>query len=90
MIIFLTPVATALTRKVPPYPVIAIGATISAVSVFALAFSTTVAASVVFIVLLSIGEALWSPRLYEYTATIAPPGREANYAHRLLSADGSA
>lgn len=79
MIIFLTPVATALTRKFPPYPVIAIGATISAVSVFSLAFSTTVAASVVFIVLLSIGEALWSPRLYEYTATIAPPGREASY-----------
>jgi hypothetical protein len=79
MIIVLTPVATALTRRYPPYPVIAIGATITAVSVLAMAFSTTVAASVVFIVLLSIGEALWSPRLYEYTATIAPRGREASY-----------
>jgi MFS family permease len=48
-------------------------------SVFAMAASTTVTASVVFIVLLSLGEALWSPRLYEYTARIAPPGREASY-----------
>lgn len=32
-----------------------------------------------FIVLLSIGEALWSPRLYEYAAAIAPKGQEASY-----------
>ncbi len=79
MIILLTPVATAFTRRYPPYPVIVIGAFISALSVGAMAVSTTVTASVVFIVTLSIGEALWSPRLYEYTATIAPPGREASY-----------
>jgi dipeptide/tripeptide permease len=59
----------------PKYSLRAFGA----LSVFAMAFSTTVAASVVFIVTLSIGEALWSPRLYEYTATIAPRGREASY-----------
>jgi dipeptide/tripeptide permease len=79
MIIFLTPVVTVLTRHLRPYPVIVGGALISALSVFFLAFSTTVEASVAFIVTLSIGEALWSPRLYEYTATIAPPGREASY-----------
>lgn len=28
---------------------------------------------------LSLGEALWSPGLYEYTAMIAPRGREASY-----------
>lgn len=32
-----------------------------------------------FTVGLSIGEALWSPRLYEYAAAIAPKGREASY-----------
>lgn len=32
-----------------------------------------------FIVLLSLGEALWSPRLYEYAAAIAPKGHEASY-----------
>lgn len=79
MIIALTPFATMVTRRYRPYPVITIGAIITALSVFALAFSTTVTASVVFIVTLSIGEMLWSPRLYEYTATIAPRGREASY-----------
>ncbi|MFN7143900.1 MAG: MFS transporter [Myxococcota bacterium] len=79
MIIFLTPIATALTRHLPLFPVIVTGAFLSAISVFAMAFSTTITASVVFIVILSIGEALWSPRLYEYTATIAPPGRESSY-----------
>lgn len=79
MIIVLTPIVTAFTRRHRPYPVIVIGATVSAISVFAMAFSTTVTASVIFIVTLSLGEALWSPRLYEYTATIAPRGREASY-----------
>jgi MFS family permease len=32
-----------------------------------------------FTVFLSIGEALWSPRLYEYAAAIAPKGQEASY-----------
>jgi len=32
-----------------------------------------------FTILLSLGEALWSPRLYEYSAAIAPRGQEASY-----------
>ena len=32
-----------------------------------------------FTVLLSVGEAIWSPRLYEYAAAIAPHGQEASY-----------
>ncbi len=31
------------------------------------------------IVFFSIGEMIWSPRLYEYTAAVAPEGREASY-----------
>jgi MFS family permease len=33
-----------------------------------------------FVVLLSIGEAFYSPRVYEYAAAIAPKGQEASYA----------
>jgi MFS family permease len=36
-------------------------------------------ATFLFVVLLSVGEALWSPRLYEYSAAIAPKGQEASY-----------
>lgn len=32
-----------------------------------------------FVFVLSVGEALWSPRLYEYVAMMAPKGREASY-----------
>jgi len=31
------------------------------------------------ILFFSIGEMIWSPRLYEYTAAVAPEGREASY-----------
>lgn len=79
MVIVLTPFATLLTRQFKPYPVIVAGALVSALSVFAMAFSTSVTASLVFIVALSIGEVVWSPRLYEYTATVAPRGRESSY-----------
>lgn len=33
----------------------------------------------IFVVLLSLGEALYSPRVYEYAAAIAPKGQEASY-----------
>ena len=32
-----------------------------------------------FAVFFSVGEAIWSPRVYEYTAAIAPKGQEASY-----------
>jgi dipeptide/tripeptide permease len=79
MIIALTPVVTALTRHRSAYSVIVWGAFITTASVFFLALSTTVTASVLFIVTLSLGEALWSPRLYEFTARVAPKGREGTY-----------
>jgi hypothetical protein len=34
----------------------------------------------IFVVLLSIGEAFYSPRVYEYAASIAPKGQEASYS----------
>jgi MFS family permease len=33
----------------------------------------------IFVVLLSFGEAFYSPRVYEYAAAIAPKGQEASY-----------
>ena len=34
---------------------------------------------IVFIIIFTIGEALWSPRLMQFTAEIAPKGKEASY-----------
>jgi dipeptide/tripeptide permease len=79
IVIVLTPFVTALTRKKSPFVCIVGGGILSALSVFFMAMSTSVAASLGFIVLLSLGETIWSPRLYEYTSIIAPKGREASY-----------
>ena len=36
--------------------------------------------TVIFVIFLSIGEAFYSPRVYEYAASIAPKGQEASYS----------
>lgn len=47
--------------------------------IFVLVASPSFAISCAFVVLLSLGEALISPRLNEYAASIAPLGREGTY-----------
>jgi len=80
LIIVTLPPITAFTMHIDAYSMILVGSWVSAASVFVLViFPTTYVSAVVFIVILSIGEALWSPRLYEYTAMIAPKGREGVY-----------
>jgi len=79
LIIFLAPLGTALTRGLQPLQVLLVGAFISALSPFALVFGSSMPYQLAMILLLTVGEALWSPRLYEYTVTIAPRGRESTY-----------
>jgi MFS family permease len=79
IIIFLVPVMTAVTSRMSGYKVIVVGSFVSAASVFLLGLGEAIAFVVAFQVVLSLGEALYSPRLYDYTASIAPPGKEASY-----------
>lgn len=79
LVIVLTPFVTAFTKKLSAFWCIVAGSFISGSSVFFLVFSSAFEAQVAFVAVLSIGECLWSPRLYEYTATVAAPGREASY-----------
>jgi len=79
MIIVLVPLITAGTREVDPLLMIHHGAYVSAASVFFLVLSTSVWACVAFVVVLSIGEAIWSPRLYDYTMKMCSEGREGTY-----------
>lgn len=65
------------------------GAMISCLSLFTLALpwqlfpgdmaSAHYLMSALCMVILSVGEVIWSPKLYEYTAAIAPPGQEGTY-----------
>jgi hypothetical protein len=56
---------------------------ISACSLFVLAVPTfgeaTYITSIIALVVLTVGEVIWSPRLNEYTAAIAPKGQEGTY-----------
>lgn len=65
------------------YSMLVYGAIISALSLFIQAIPShgqqTIYISVVALVVLSIGELIWSPRLTEYTAAIAPEGQEGVY-----------
>ena len=79
LIIFLVPLATPLSLKLNGYTQILVGSFITGVSPFALAISASVPAAVVFVVVLSIGEAIWSPRLYDYTVSIIEKGKEGIY-----------
>ena len=79
LIIVLVPLITAATTTVDPLLMIHHGSYISAGSVFFLALSTSIPACVLFVVVLSIGEAVWSPRLYDYTMSVVKEGREGTF-----------
>jgi hypothetical protein len=79
LILFLAPLGTAITRKAKPFTVLLVGAFISSMSPFVLCFGSAMPFQIAMVVTLTIGEALWSPRLYEYNLSIAPRGREATY-----------
>jgi dipeptide/tripeptide permease len=79
LILVFVPIVTAFTRKLKAYTVIVIGSFITAASPFVFALGTSTTIQVAAIVVLTVGEALWSPRSYEYNVSIAPPGREATY-----------
>jgi len=78
-----------ITIKFPVFKMLIFGAMISAFSLFPLAlpwdlFSPDIARAhylmaFVCMVILTIGEVSWSPKLYEYTAAIAPKGQEGIY-----------
>jgi len=78
-----------LTNKFNVFSMLIYGAIISAFSLFPLAlpwqlFSSHIATahylmSLICMVILTIGEVVWSPKLYEYTAAIAPKGQEGTY-----------
>lgn len=79
IVIVLVPIMTAITGRMRGFTVIMVGSFIAAGSVFFLGLGESILLVVLFQVVLSIGEAIYSPRVYDYTASIAPKGKEASY-----------
>ncbi|MBN1825541.1 MAG: MFS transporter [Candidatus Eisenbacteria bacterium] len=65
------------------YKMLTFGGMISGLSLFVLAVPSyghmTYVYSIIALVVLTVGEVIWSPRLNEYTAAIAPEGQEGTY-----------
>jgi MFS family permease len=79
LILGLAPLGTALTRNRGVFETLLLGTFISALSPVILCFGSSMPFQIAMILTLTVGEALWSPRHYEYTISIAPKGRESLY-----------
>jgi proton-dependent oligopeptide transporter, POT family len=72
LIFVLTPVATALTARKPTYRMMIWGTAIMALPTFILTLGPTLTNLMTFLVLMTIGEAIWQPRFLQWVAEIAP------------------
>ena len=71
------PLLTGLLRYFDSYSLIVIGSTISIFSPLALLLGNSYYTLGIFVVFLSIGESIYSPRLLDYTIESAPKGKES-------------
>ena len=75
IIVLGVPVITAMTRKVPVYKMMIIGSLVSALPTFLFLLGPNFWLLMAYLVLFSIGEALWQPRFLQYAAELAPEGQ---------------
>ena len=73
------PLLTAVTRRANVYTMMIVGSLVSAAPTFLLCTGPNLNVLIVYFVIFSIGEALWSARFLEYASELAPPGRVAQY-----------
>jgi hypothetical protein len=79
LIFILCPIVAALSTRAKVYNMMIIGTAVMAAPTFLLSIGPTVAGLFGFILVLSIGEAMWQPRFLQYAAEIAPEGRTGAY-----------
>lgn len=79
LIFILVPIVAALTQKAKVYNMMIIGTFVMAAPTFLLAIGPSFWTLLGYIVLMTIGEAIWQPRFLQYAAEIAPEGRTGAY-----------
>jgi MFS family permease len=79
LIFVAVPIVTALTMKKKIYNMMIIGTFIMAAPAFLLAFGTNLWTLLGYLLVMTIGEAMWQPRFLQYAAEIAPEGRTGAY-----------
>jgi len=79
LIFVLVPVVTALTQKRKVYDMMILGTAVMAAPTFLLALGPSFWTLFGYLVLMTVGEAMWQPRFLQYAAEIAPEGRTGAY-----------
>ena len=70
---------TMLTFHYSSYSLLIVGGLVGSVSALVMLIDYSYWNIIIFIVILSIGESIWTPRLLDYTLQIAPPRQEGLY-----------
>jgi len=79
IIVIFVPLIAALTRKVNIITMMILGTALSAVTTFILVPGPNLTTLILYVVLFSLGEAMWSSRFLEYVADLAPAGQVGAY-----------
>ena len=79
LIFIAVPIVTALTLKKKVYNMMVIGTFIMAAPAFLLAIDTSLWTLLGYLLIMTLGEAMWQPRFLQYAAEIAPEGRTGAY-----------
>jgi proton-dependent oligopeptide transporter, POT family len=72
LIFVLTPMVTALTSKRDTYTMMIAGTLVMAAPTFLLSFGPNIYTLFAFLIVMTVGEAMWSPRFLQWVAEIAP------------------
>ncbi len=79
VVITLTVVVNALTRRISSFRAITLGTLITALGWLAVSFHPRVWTAVLSLMIVALGEIIQSPRYYEYISRLAPPGQQGTY-----------
>lgn len=79
VIFFAVPILCHLTARVHVLRMMIVGTAVSAGATFLLSLPPDVGRLVTYVLIFSLGEALWASRFLEYVAKLAPPGKVGAY-----------
>jgi MFS family permease len=79
LIFIICPIVAALTTRTKVYSMMIVGTAIMGAPTFILALGPSAPGLFAFIVLMTVGEAIWQPRFLQFAAEIAPEGRTGAY-----------
>ncbi len=79
IIFIITPIIAGLTARANVYRMMILGTFVMAAPTFLLASGPSAVLFVVYIIIMSVGEAMWQPRFLQWVAEIAPDGKTGAY-----------